>query len=86
MKRLKATILSQTSALITKDSKAIDDSLLTYKDKLKNAPADIENRADVKDNVMCRWKFAFKDLSLANNPTMVRTRQGILHYIVYVIY
>jgi hypothetical protein len=58
------------------------------KDALKNVlkaehgeDGDDEDFADT-DEVMCRWKFAFRDISKnardQNVPTMVRTRKGML--------
>ena len=42
---------------------------------------DDEDYEEDPDDVMCRWKFAFRDLSKAardaNAPTMIRTRKGL---------
>lgn len=80
MQRLKATVLSQTSAVPAKNAEDVDRELMTYEDKLKFAPDDAENRADVKFDHECRWKFAFKDTSQLrqSQPTMIRTRTGKL--------
>lgn len=81
MQRIKAKILSQTAAVPAKNSDDVDKELMTFADKLKNAPDDIENRANVKFDHSSRWKFAYKDISELQSgiqPTMIRTRTGKL--------
>lgn len=81
MQRIKAKILSQTAAVPAKNSDDVDKELLTFDDKLKYAPADVENRAQVKFDHSSRWKFAYKDISELQSktqPTMIRTRTGKL--------
>lgn len=81
MSRLRAKILSQTSAIPTKRSVDVEKELLTYTDRLANAPVDMSNKANVAWNKFNRWKFAYKDTADVKDarsvkPTMIRTRTG----------
>lgn len=81
MQRLRAKIMSQTSAVPTKKAEDVEKELMTYADKAKLAPSDMENKANVTFDHFSRWKFAFKDIAKENKdkvPTMIRTRGGVL--------
>jgi len=71
-------------ARIAKETKAqIDDfdltaSFLSKGKRTYELPEDSPNAAAVKRDHLCRWKYAFKDISKKPGvqPTMIRTRRG----------